>query len=76
MSSVAEIEKAIALLSREEFAELEGWFEGERNRKWDGQIEEDARSGKLDALYERLRAENRDVPDLPLDDFLDQEKLS
>ena len=42
----------------------------------DGQIEEDARSGKLDASYERLHAENRNEPDVPLDDFLDEEKLS
>ena len=76
MSSVAEIEKAIAKLPDGEFVQLERWFDAERNRKWDRQIEEDAQSSKLDELYERLQSENEGQPGIPLDEFLDHEKLS
>jgi hypothetical protein len=76
MSSVAEIEMAIAKLPPGEFALLERWFDAERNRKWDRQIEEDAQSGKLRHLYERLQFENQGQSTVPLDEFLDNEKLS
>ncbi len=76
MSSVADIERAIAKLSEDEFLELEEWFDLERNRKWDRQIEEDARSGKLREVYERLKSENQGQPNIPLDEFLHNEKLS
>ena len=42
MSSVAEIEQAIAKLSDREFGDLERWIAAERNRKWDQQIDGDA----------------------------------
>jgi hypothetical protein len=35
MSSVAEIEQAIAELSRRDFSSLVQWFEEERSRKWE-----------------------------------------
>ncbi len=54
MSSVAEIEEAIAKLSPGESAELEMWLEAERNRRRDRQIEEDAKNGRLLAAYSRL----------------------
>jgi hypothetical protein len=76
MRSVAEIEQAIAKLPRGEFVELERWFDAERNRLWDRQIEEDAQSGKLRELYERLQAESQGQSNVPLDEFLAHEKLS
>jgi len=76
MSSVAEIEQAIAKLPPGEFVELECWFDAERNRQWDQQMEEDAQSGKLRELYERLQTENQGQSNVPLDEFLDNEKLS
>ena len=76
MSSVAEIEQAIAKLPLGEFVQLERWFDAERNRKWDRQIEEDAQSGKLRELYDRLQSENHGLSSVPLDEFLDNEKLS
>lgn len=76
MSSVVEIEQAIAKLSVQEFVELERWFDAERNRKWDCQIETDAQNGKLHDAYERLKAEDQGQPAVPLDDFLDDKKLS
>jgi uncharacterized small protein (DUF1192 family) len=58
MSSVAEIEQAIAKLSDLEFVELERRLAAERNRKWDQRIEADSVSGALDAM---LREVEEDV---------------
>ncbi len=60
MSRLEKLEQDIAKLSPEEFVELEQWFDAERNRKWDRQIEEDARSEKLREVYEKLKSETRD----------------
>jgi len=54
MSSVLEIEQAIAKLSSQEFIEFERWFDTERNRKWDRQIEADSASGALDFLLKEV----------------------
>ena len=70
MSSVAEIEQAIAGLSAEDFVELARWFDVERNRKWDRQIEEDAQSGRLREAYQRLQTENQGQSEVPLNEFL------
>ena len=76
MSRLEKLEQDIAKLSPEEFVELEQWFDAERNRKWDRQLEEDAQSGKLREVYEKLKSENHGQPNTPLDEFLDNEKLS
>ena len=76
MSRLEKLEQDIANLSPEQFVELEQWFDAERNRKWDRQIEEDAQSGKLREVYEKLKSENQGQPNTPLDEFLDNEKLS
>jgi hypothetical protein len=76
MSSVTEIEEAIAKLPPGQFIQLERWFDAERNRVWDQQIEKDAQSGKLQELYERLQSENQNQSNVSLDEFLDDEKLS
>jgi len=73
MSRLEKLEQDIAKLSPEEFVELEQWFDAERNRKWDRQIEEDARSGKLREVYEKLKSENQGRPNTQLDEFLDNE---
>ena len=54
MSSVVEIERAVVKLSREDFAQFESWFDQERNRKWDEQIEADSASGALDFLLSEV----------------------
>ncbi|HWB59445.1 MAG TPA: hypothetical protein VG733_08135 [Chthoniobacteraceae bacterium] len=54
MSSIAEIEQAIAALPPRQFAELAQWFDAERNRKWDRQIELDSESGALDPLLREV----------------------
>jgi len=76
MGSITEIEQAIAKLLPGEFVQLERWFDAERNRKWDRQLEEDTKNGKLRRLYDRLQAENQGQSNVPLVEFLDHEKLS
>ena len=73
---IEEIETAIAQLPRQEFFELVRHLRERHAAEWDRQIEEDARSGKLRELHQRLESENEGQPKIPLDDFLDHEKLS
>jgi hypothetical protein len=76
MSTVQEIEAAIERLSREQLDELCDWLSDFAADAWDRQIEADAASGKLNAMYQRLEKENQDEANIPLDDFLNKEKLS
>ena len=50
MSSVKEIESAVARLSRQELAKFRSWFAGFDAEAWDRQFETDAATGRLDAL--------------------------
>jgi hypothetical protein len=50
MGSIKDIESAVARLSREELARFRGWFARFDADAWDRQFEEDAASGRLDAL--------------------------
>ena len=50
MSSVKEIESAVARLSREELARFRSWFAEFDADAWDRQFEADAAAGRLDAL--------------------------
>jgi hypothetical protein len=59
MASVREIEREIAALPPEGLAELRAWFEEFEAAAWDRQIEEDALSGKLDALAEEALEDYR-----------------
>ena len=74
MTTVQEIEQAIAKLPRKEFFEILRRLRERHAQEWDRQIEED--NGKLREVYQRLEAENQGQPEVPLDDFLDHEKLS
>jgi uncharacterized membrane protein len=76
VSSVAEIEEAIAKLPPAEFRELLRRMKEREAEQWDRQIEEDAKSGRLEALYTRLMEEEGDQPKVPLDEVLDHPKLS
>jgi hypothetical protein len=71
MSSVAEIEHAIAKLSSREFVELERWFAAERNRKWDQQIEADSASGALDPLLREVEEDIAQGRTRPTDELCD-----
>jgi hypothetical protein len=57
VSSVVEIESAIAKLPKKEFWELASWFDDVKNRAWDEQMEADAAAGKLDFLFEEAEHE-------------------
>ncbi len=71
MSSVAEIEQAIAKLSAREFVELERWLADERNRKWDRQIEADSTSGALDPLLREVEEDVAKGRTRPADELCD-----
>jgi predicted unusual protein kinase regulating ubiquinone biosynthesis (AarF/ABC1/UbiB family) len=53
MSTVKEIEAAIAQLPKDEFWKLTDRVIALREEEWDRQIEKDAKSGKLDKLFEQ-----------------------
>jgi predicted NACHT family NTPase len=71
MSSIAEIEQAIAKLSTREFIELERWLAAERNRKWDQQIEADSASGALDPLLREVEEDVAKGRTRPTDELCD-----
>ena len=57
--SITEIEQAIAELSPEELARFREWFEEFDARVWDEQIENDAKTGKLDKTADKAIKEYR-----------------
>lgn len=57
MTRVEEIQSAIVSLSPQEYARLRQWFTERSWERWDGEIEEDAASGKLDFLVEEATRE-------------------
>ena len=75
MTKIEGIEAAIAQLTPEELETLVKWIDRRRETDFDRKIEADARSGRLDSLYQRLETENRGEAEIPLDEFLDQTKL-
>jgi hypothetical protein len=76
VTKVKEIEAAITELPRHEFADLARWFDEERNRQWDRQMEEDAANGKLRKLYEQLQRESDGKPEIPLNEVINDSQLS
>ncbi len=59
MSTVEQIEAAIAKLPRNDFFRLHDWIRDRFDDEWDKQIEEDALSGRLDHLAKEAIAEYR-----------------
>ncbi len=60
MQNVEEILSSIESLSREEFSRLREWFYERDWERWDKEIEEDSKSGKLDFLVKEALAEKAD----------------
>ena len=54
---IKEIESAIAQLPPSKLAELAKWFEEFQAQVWDEQLEQDVKSGRLDALLEQAEQE-------------------
>jgi hypothetical protein len=73
---MAEIEAAIAELPPEKFRELLRRMNEREEAAWDRQMEEDAKSGRLDGLYSRLMEEEGGQPKIALDEVVDDAKLS
>jgi len=59
MNKVRDIQSAIQSLSKEDMVALRKWFEQFDAEEWDRQFEEDAKSGKLDALADQAIADFR-----------------
>lgn len=51
--SIQELENAIRQLSNEDFAKLAHWVDEYRAEKWDREIEDDIRAGRLDTAARR-----------------------
>jgi hypothetical protein len=59
MTTVEDIEKAIAKLKPREFDRLRVWFEEYQAARFDQRNERDASAGKLDQAAERALADHR-----------------
>jgi hypothetical protein len=59
MTTVEDIERAIAELPPAELDRFRAWFESFDAKRFDEKIERDARAGKLDGLAETALAEYR-----------------
>ena len=59
MGNVKSIENAVKSLPPMELAEFRQWFAEFDGNAWDGQIEQDAASGKLDQLAVEALADHR-----------------
>lgn len=59
MTKLQQIEKSVEALSDEEMKAFAAWFEELRWQRWDRQIEEDSKAGKLDKLAEEALADFR-----------------
>lgn len=60
MTTVEEIEKAVAKLTPKQFAKFRAWFDAYQAQQFDGQIERDAKAGKLDAFAEEAVRAHRE----------------
>ncbi len=59
--TITEIEQAITQLSPQDYIRLREWFEEFDAQMWDKQIEEDAKSGRLDRLLAEVEEEINDL---------------
>jgi hypothetical protein len=59
MTTVEDIEKAIAQLPPDELARLRAWFEEFEGARLDQRIERDAKAGRLDRLADEALADFR-----------------
>jgi len=57
MTKLEKIEQDIASLSKSDLQKLSDWLEEYKADLWDKQIEDDAKSGKLDKLFAEAEAD-------------------
>lgn len=55
--TLSDLENAVAKLPPDQFAKFRDWFEAFDAARFDGKIERDAASGKLDGLAEQALAD-------------------
>jgi hypothetical protein len=55
--TITELEQAVTQLSEEELVRFRAWFDDYFAEMWDKQIEEDAKSGRLDKIIAEVNAE-------------------
>jgi hypothetical protein len=65
MSTVEEIEKVIENLPRDDFFRLRDWVAHRFEDEWDKEFEEDASSGRLDAVASAALAEHKSGKSTP-----------
>jgi hypothetical protein len=53
MSKLVELKALIEALDHEDFGQFSAWFDEYLAGRWDRQIEEDAKAGRLDKLFEQ-----------------------
>jgi hypothetical protein len=70
VNTIADIESAIQQLPEPQIRELSAWLEEYLEEKWDSQIEQDYRSGKLDSLIHRAEADIKANRLKPLDEII------
>jgi len=58
MTAIEKLEREVRRLSREERSAFRDWFRRYDSDEWDREIEQDIRSGKLDALAEEAIADH------------------
>ncbi len=75
VSTIQEIEAAIAQLPDEDYRQLMRRLEERRNAAWDRQMEEDAANGNLDKLWAQAEKEIEEGETMPLDEFLRHQEL-
>lgn len=73
MSTVSEIQDAIAKLSPAEQRELSEWLAEKQEEAWDAQIEDDIKAGRLDHLIAQAEADIAAGKVKPLDEILDND---
>ncbi|MGH3088145.1 MAG: hypothetical protein ACRDSJ_12600 [Rubrobacteraceae bacterium] len=59
MAKIEKLEQEVRKLDRAELAAFREWFREYDSDEWDRQIEQDATSGKLDALAKEALAEHK-----------------
>jgi hypothetical protein len=55
MLSIQDLEKAVLSLPENEYNEFRQWFLDQDWKRWDREIEEDSREGRLDFLLEEAK---------------------
>jgi DNA-binding SARP family transcriptional activator len=55
--TITELEQAVSQLSEQELSRFRAWFDEYYAQIWDKQIEEDAKSGRLDKVIAEVNGE-------------------